>query len=91
MFYQFFFLNSFILHFQPEGEKHRLDDYSGIDLLGNMMESSLISIDRDYYGDIHNMGHIFMAFAHDPQHRHVRQFHFYFLFYQLLNLFILNY
>lgn len=51
-----------------------LDDYNGIDMLGNMMESSTISIDRDYYGDIHNMGHIFMAFAHDPEHRHLESF-----------------
>lgn len=39
-----------------------------------MMESSTISIDREYYGDIHNMGHIFMAFAHDPEHRHLESF-----------------
>lgn len=38
-----------------------LDDFTGIDTLGNMMESSIISVDRDYYGDIHNMGHIFMG------------------------------
>lgn len=72
-----------------------LDDYNGIDMLGNMMESSLVSIDREYYGDIHNMGmyllrivsrisennpeiictgHIFMAYAHDPEHRHLESF-----------------
>lgn len=51
-----------------------LDDYNGIDILGNMMESSTVSIDRDYYGDIHNMGHVFMAFAHDPEHRHLESF-----------------
>lgn len=38
------------------------------------MESSIVSIDREYYGDIHNMGHIFMAFAHDPEHRHLESF-----------------
>lgn len=43
-------------------------------MLGNMMESSTASIDRNYYGDIHNMGHIFMAFAHDPEHRHLESF-----------------
>lgn len=38
------------------------------------MESSVASIDRSYYGDIHNMGHVFMAFAHDPEHRHLESF-----------------
>lgn len=38
------------------------------------MESSVASIDRAYYGDIHNMGHVFMAFAHDPEHRHLESF-----------------
>lgn len=60
--------------FQPDGDKVHLDDYNGIDMLGNMMESSTVSIDRNYYGDIHNMGHVFMAFAHDPEHRHLESF-----------------
>lgn len=64
---------TFIL-FQPNGDEVHLDDYNGIDMLGNMMESSIVSIDRDYYGDIHNMGHVFMAFAHDPEHRHLESF-----------------
>lgn len=51
-----------------------LDDYNGIDMLGNMMESSVASIDRAYYGDIHNMGHVFMAFSHDPESRHLESF-----------------
>lgn len=38
------------------------------------MESTVASIDREYYGDIHNMGHVFMAFAHDPEHRHLESF-----------------
>lgn len=59
---------------QPNGDKVPLDDFNGIDMLGNMMESSIVSIDRDYYGDIHNMGHIFMAFAHDPEHQHLESF-----------------
>lgn len=56
--------------FQPEGDKVELDDYNGIDMLGNMMESSLVSIDREYYGDIHNMGvyslplNRFISFSH---------------------------
>lgn len=39
-----------------------------------MMESSIASVDRDYYGDIHNMGHTFISYAHDPEHRHLESF-----------------
>lgn len=38
------------------------------------MESSVVSIDREYYGNVHNMGHLFLAFAHDPEHRHLESF-----------------
>lgn len=47
---------------------------NGIDMLGNMMESSMASVDREYYGDIHNMGHTFISYAHDPEHRHLESF-----------------
>lgn len=43
-------------------------------MLGNMMESSIQSIDRAYYGDIHNLGHTFISYAHDPEHRHLESF-----------------
>lgn len=59
-----------------------LTEENGIDILGNLMESSLISRNRAYYGDLHNMGHVFISYAHDPDHRHlVRQcilYYFYF-------------
>lgn len=34
----------------------------------------MASVDRDYYGDIHNMGHTFISYAHDPEHRHLESF-----------------
>lgn len=58
----------------PEEEKVDLDDVHGIDLLGNMMESSIASVNRQFYGDIHNMGHTFISYAHDPEHRHLESF-----------------
>lgn len=67
----FFSLN---LPFQPNGERNELDEFNGIDMLGNMMESSTQSINRDYYGDIHNLGHTFISYAHDPEHRHLESF-----------------
>lgn len=51
-----------------------LDETNGIDVLGNMMESTIVSPDREYYGNIHNMGHLFIAYAHDPDNRHRESF-----------------
>lgn len=51
-----------------------LDETNGIDILGNMMESTMVSINREYYGNLHNIGHIFFAYAHDPDNRHRESF-----------------
>ncbi|KAF9815719.1 hypothetical protein SFRURICE_009236 [Spodoptera frugiperda] len=58
----------------PNGRQMPLDEERGIDILGNMMESSIISPNRGYYGDLHNMGHVFISYSHDPDHRHLEQF-----------------
>uniref|UniRef100_A0A6P7G6E7 Phenoloxidase 1-like n=1 Tax=Diabrotica virgifera virgifera TaxID=50390 RepID=A0A6P7G6E7_DIAVI len=47
-----------------------LTENEGIDILGNMLESSILSPDRDFYGNFHNMGHNFAAYIHDPDFRH---------------------
>lgn len=44
-----------------------LDETRGIDVLGNILERSAISINRNLYGDVHNMGHVLLAFIHDPR------------------------
>lgn len=51
-----------------------MDERNGIDLLGNIMESSSISVNRDLYGDLHNLGHVFISYSHDPDHRHLESF-----------------
>lgn len=51
-----------------------LDERRGIDILGNIMESSILSVNRDLYGDLHNLGHVFLSYAHDPDHRHLESF-----------------
>lgn len=51
-----------------------LDEVTGIDNLGNMIESSTISPNRQLYGDLHNMVHVFISYAHDPDHRHLESF-----------------
>ncbi|CAB3222263.1 unnamed protein product [Arctia plantaginis] len=58
----------------PNGRQVPLDEERGIDILGNIIESSTISPNQEYYGDIHNMGHIFIAYAHDPDNRHLEAF-----------------
>ncbi|CAK1590052.1 unnamed protein product [Parnassius mnemosyne] len=58
----------------PNGRQMPLDEETGIDVLGNIMESSIISRNRPYYGDMHNMGHVFISYSHDPDHRNLEQF-----------------
>lgn len=55
-------------------ERVPLDERTGIDTLGNMMESSILSPNRALYGDLHNMGHVFISYSHDPDHRHLESF-----------------
>ena len=43
---------------------------TGIDVLGDLIEATDITRNRQFYGDYHNMGHVVIAFAHDPQFRH---------------------
>ncbi|GAB0086196.1 Hemocyanin, N-terminal [Sergentomyia squamirostris] len=56
------------------GNRMALDENRGIDILGNMMESSILSPNRQLYGDLHNMGHVFISYCHDPDHRHLESF-----------------
>ncbi|XP_072934083.1 phenoloxidase subunit 1 [Epargyreus clarus] len=58
----------------PNGKKMPLDEQTGIDVLGNLMESSIISRNRPYYGDLHNMGHVFISYCHDPDHSNLELF-----------------
>ncbi|KAB0791115.1 hypothetical protein PPYR_02915 [Photinus pyralis] len=51
-----------------------LTEFEGIDVLGNMIESSILSPNRAFYGDLHNFGHVFIAYIHDPDHRHLESF-----------------
>lgn len=59
---------------QSSNNRIMLDERTGIDILGNIMESSVLSRNRDLYGDLHNMGHVFLSYAHDPDHRHLESF-----------------
>ncbi|XP_055692825.1 phenoloxidase 2-like [Lutzomyia longipalpis] len=50
----------------PNGEKHHLTVENGIDGLGNMIESSILSCNSFFYGSLHNNGHMMFAQAADP-------------------------
>ncbi|GLH01682.1 Phenoloxidase subunit 1 [Gryllus bimaculatus] len=57
------------------GEFVRLDEVSGIDLLGNIMEASPpLSVNLNLYGDFHNLAHVALGLMHDPDHRHLETF-----------------
>ncbi|XP_047538254.1 phenoloxidase subunit 2-like [Vanessa atalanta] len=54
----------------PDGTTKPLD----IDTLGNMIEASALSPNSELYGALHNNGHSFTAFMHDPTHRYLENF-----------------
>ncbi|XP_044259844.1 phenoloxidase 1-like [Tribolium madens] len=56
------------------GQNIPLTEFEGIDVLGNIIESSILSPNRNYYGDFHNMGHILIGYIHDPDHRFLEPF-----------------
>ncbi|XP_013143832.1 PREDICTED: phenoloxidase subunit 1-like [Papilio polytes] len=58
----------------PNGKQMPLDEEKGIDILGDLMEASILTPNRAFYGDFHNMGHTVMSYIHDPDHRHLELF-----------------
>ncbi|KAL3272976.1 hypothetical protein HHI36_014433 [Cryptolaemus montrouzieri] len=56
------------------GQQITLTENEGIDILGNIIESSILSPNQTFYGDYHNIGHIMISYIHDPDHRHLESF-----------------
>lgn len=54
----------------PNGGTQPLD----IDTLGNMVEASILSPNREFYGTLHNNGHSFGGYLHDPTNRYLESF-----------------
>lgn len=52
-----------------DGRETILDETHGIDILGDIMESSHESKNPEYYGSLHNWGHVLMANILDPDGR----------------------
>lgn len=53
--------------FNKEGRIDRLNDTQGINILGAMMEPSFDSPHQQYYGALHNYGHIMLGQITDPK------------------------
>ncbi|XP_017796958.1 PREDICTED: phenoloxidase 2-like, partial [Habropoda laboriosa] len=56
------------------GERIPLTEKSGIDVLGNIVEASILSPNMNVYGDLHNFGHVAISYVHDPDHRYLESF-----------------
>ncbi|XP_053663961.1 phenoloxidase 8-like [Anopheles marshallii] len=57
-----------------DGTRVPLDNARGIDILGNIIERSALSINRSLYGDLHNSGHTLLAYVHDPRGTYLESF-----------------
>nr|XP_029734409.1 phenoloxidase 2-like [Aedes albopictus] len=56
------------------GERISLDNPGGIDVLGNILENSILSPNSDFYGDVHNNGHVMLSYIHDPDGTYLESF-----------------
>lgn len=56
---------------QPSGENIPLTEYEGINILGNLVESTLLSLNPAFYGDLHNTGHGVISYMHDPENKYL--------------------
>ncbi|XP_015593471.1 phenoloxidase 1 [Cephus cinctus] len=56
------------------GERVQLTEKDGIDILGNIMEASILTPSSNLYGDLHNLGHVAISYCHDPDHRYLESF-----------------
>ncbi|XP_049544992.1 phenoloxidase 8-like [Anopheles darlingi] len=53
----------------PGGARIPLDETTGIDVLGNIIEPCQLSVNPTYYGNYHGNLHNIIAFSHDPDNR----------------------
>jgi len=58
-------------YINPRGERVSLTEFGGVDVLGNIMEASILSPNPNVYGDLHNLGHVAISYCHDPDHRYL--------------------
>lgn len=51
-----------------------LNNVNGIDYLGNIIQSNQLSPNRKFYGDLCSLGHLLIAYCHDPENRYLESF-----------------
>lgn len=54
-----------------EGREIELTETFGIDILGSLIEASVDSVNREFYGSLHNWGHVMMAAIQDPKGKYI--------------------
>lgn len=59
---------------QGSNKQIPLDEANGVSVLGDILEASSISPNRQLYGDLHNKGHNLIAYIHDPDGRHLEDY-----------------
>ncbi|XP_058464646.1 phenoloxidase 8-like [Malaya genurostris] len=57
-----------------KGNRIALDEVRGIDVLGDIVEASSLTPNRQLYGSLHNMGHNVIAYVHDPDYRYLEDY-----------------
>ncbi|KAG4073757.1 hypothetical protein HA402_000981 [Bradysia odoriphaga] len=57
-----------------KGKAISLNGLQGIDILGDIVESSALSPNKLVYGDLHNQGHNLISFVHDPEQKYLEEF-----------------
>ena len=56
-----------MIELQKSGDFVRLNDSRGIEVLGDLIEPSFDSKHPEYYGALHNYGHIMLGQITDPK------------------------
>lgn len=52
-------------------QKQDINNDSGINILGNIIESSVLTPNSNYYGNLHNLVHLAIGFIHDPENKYL--------------------
>lgn len=56
------------------GQQTSLMGRDGIDILGNIVEASILSPNPTLYGNYHSDGHNVIAYIHDPEQKYLEEF-----------------
>ena len=54
---------------QSDGKIISLASERGIDILGDLIEASDLTVNSSFYGNLHNNGHIVISVCQDPDFR----------------------